>query len=105
MEDGVLAKRFDFIDDENDSIEFISYTLPEHGELSIFGLDFLYQPAANYFGTDSFEVTLRDDQEPESNRTTRLIVEVNSTNDPLLLFMTMFTIMISVSHYRYTLMY
>ena len=81
FEDEVLAKRFDFIDDENDSIEFL-YTLPEHGELSIFGVDFLYQPAANYFGTDSFEVTLRDDQEPESNRTTRITVEVNATNDP-----------------------
>ena len=79
-EDGVLAKRFNFVDDENDSVSFPSYTEPEHGTLSIFGLDFLYQPAANFYGSDSFDVNLTDDS--KSYRITTVHIEVNGTNDP-----------------------
>jgi len=81
-EDTVLARRFNFLDDENDSVEFISYSDPDHGELSIFGLDFLYRPKANFFGEDSFNIELRDDQEPEVSRITKVQIVVNPSNDP-----------------------
>ncbi|MFO0803562.1 MAG: Ig-like domain-containing protein [Gemmataceae bacterium] len=47
-------------DPENDTLTITNVTLPMHGTASISGSKILYTPAANYFGTDSFQYTIAD---------------------------------------------
>jgi VCBS repeat-containing protein len=75
---GVLANDSD---PNGDSITALLVSGPSHGTLS-FAADgsFVYTPAANYFGTDSFTYTASDGQAQSAATTVSLTV--NPVNDP-----------------------
>lgn len=71
-EDTTLSGRVTAQDPENDTLTFTLLTPPVNGSLTLDPATggFVYQPAANYFGPDSFAVTITD---PRGNSTTSTV--------------------------------
>jgi PKD repeat protein len=63
-----------------DTPEFSIVTPPEHGTLSGTVPDIVYHPAANYFGSDSFEYSVSDSFGTSAPAT--ISITINPVNDP-----------------------
>ncbi|MCY2986728.1 MAG: Ig-like domain-containing protein [Planctomycetota bacterium] len=56
--------------------------IPQHGTVSCDGVNVVYTPQADYFGTDTFTYTLSDDGVPSLTATGTVTVTVTAVNDP-----------------------
>ncbi len=76
----VLANDFDT---DGDDVSICFNTSPANGTLSTIDNGFVYEPAAGFFGTDSFTYSICDGNGGESTATVTITVnEVVSTNNP-----------------------
>jgi len=73
-EDTPLAITLTGSDVEGDSLAYSVVTSPSHGTLTGSGANRIYQPATNFFGTDSFTFKINDGQADSTPGTISLTI-------------------------------
>ena len=79
-EDQTYEGNLTFADEDGDAYDFVTYNLPEFGELQLFDdYTFTYTPPADFASTDTFTVTLAD---PYGEATRVVEISLAPVNDP-----------------------
>ena len=78
-EDSSISEDFNFLDEDGDIPSFHLQSNSSNGSVSISSNGFTYTPNQNFFGEDSFLVSLSDGY---SSRTQTITLDVTAVNDP-----------------------